>query len=271
MAGRQVVEMAESYKPKALNQRIPPEKRAQHTIRAINKRGTTVQQKEHVEKLATNAEVQRKKKLRSDKYTEVSLDEYTENAKKCTTEFDKAWQDKDHLNDLAKINTLLKKAHWQGVKVDDGLFEDVERVFPDFWKTYKRELDKKKTTPRKGTMLKSTGDYKTSLVDFTKLVIAISKGKAENRISTNRRKGELERAGITEELILMEFCKFDKSETLKKKEQAESEKYNKTKAIFEANGTNAKGQKQISFQRHTVKYRHPSVHDSNDEEFFGPA
>ncbi len=161
----------------------------------------------------------RKKKLRSAKYIEVSLDEYIEKASQHQTDYDKKWMDKDHLDDLISINTLLKMTHWKSIKVTNGLFEDVERVFPEFWKLYKKELAKTNSVPRKGAMLTKTGDYKTSLLDFTLLVIDISKGKKPNTLSSRQRLGELERAGITEELILMELCYFEVSETLKQKER----------------------------------------------------
>ena len=78
--------------------------------------------------------------MRSDKYKDVSLAEYIDNAQKMKMDYDKLWQDSDHLDDLKKIETLMKKAHWQKAKVEDGLYEDIERVFPDFWKLYTKEL-----------------------------------------------------------------------------------------------------------------------------------
>ena len=144
-----------------------------------------------------------------------------------------------------------------------------ERVFPHFWKLFKKELDKKKAIPRKGTLLKSSGDYKTSLLDYCKHVVAISKGKAKNNLSTNARKRELQRAGITEELILMEFVKFNESKTLKKKEEEESEKYKAMKDVIAANGTEVAsqraGQSKIAIEKCTISCHHPSV-DSDDED-----
>ena len=77
------------------------------------------------------------------------------------------------------------------------------------------------------------------------------------------------RAGITEELILMEFVKFDKSETLRKKEREESEKYETTKNIFMTNGAEIKDQQEITIEQRTISYSHPPV-DSDTEDVFGP-
>ena len=273
MAGEQALKSSVMYKPKALTERIPASILAENSISAINKKGTTIQQKEHEEQLVEHAESQRKKKLRSEKYDEIPLETYIENARKRTMDYDKVWQDKDHLDDLAKINTLMKKGYWNGVKVEDGLFEDVRRVFPLFWKLYSKELERTKMPPRKGAMLKASGSYKSSLMMFIKQVELIAKGKVENNLSSNTRKRELERAGISEELMLMEFIKFADSETLKAKERAESDKYKDMKCVIAAHGTNIasqrEGQEALSIERRTINYSHPSI-DSDDEEFWGP-
>eukprot|EP00578_Thalassiosira_sp_NH16_P020064 CAMPEP_0181105546 /NCGR_PEP_ID=MMETSP1071-20121207/16045_1 /TAXON_ID=35127 /ORGANISM="Thalassiosira sp., Strain NH16" /LENGTH=65 /DNA_ID=CAMNT_0023188871 /DNA_START=352 /DNA_END=545 /DNA_ORIENTATION=+ len=65
---------------------------------------------------------------------------------------------------MKKIEILMKKAHWQKAKVGDGLYEDMERVFPDFWKLYTKELRQTKganAVPRKGALLEFKGSYKT--------------------------------------------------------------------------------------------------------------
>ena len=163
-------------------------------------------------------------------------------------------------------------SYWQKVKLEDGFYEDIERVFPVFWKLHREELVRTKKRQTKGAMLKPTGDHNTSLSDFCQLVIAISKGKKENTLSTPTRKRELERAGITEDLILMEFVKFEDSETLKAENQSESEKYTAVKSIIEANGNEVGSQFKalapISFQIRTISYSHPSV-NSDDEELMG--
>ena len=74
-------------------------------------------------------------------------------------------------------------------KVEDGLFEDVKRVFPVFWKLYTKELGDKK--PRKGAMLAFSGTYKTSLMMFCQHVVDISNGKKENDLSSAHRSRQL--------------------------------------------------------------------------------
>ena len=122
-------------------------------------------------------------------------------------------------------------------------------------------------------MLKVSVSYKSSLMMFIKQVELIAKGKVENNLSSNTRKRELERAGISEELMLMEFIKFADSETLKAKERAESDKYKDMKCVIAAHGTNIasqrEGQEALSIERRTINYSHPSI-DSDDEEFWGP-
>lgn len=273
MAGEQCVDTAEEYKPKALRDRISSDFLEENTITAINKRGTTAQQKKHVEKLVQHADGQRKKKLRSDKYKDVSLAEYIANAQKMKMDYDKLWQDSDHLDDLKKIEALMKKAHWQKAKVEDGLYEDIERVFPDFWKLYTKELKRTKganAVPRKGALLEFKGSYKTSLMMFCKHVVAISKGETPNNISTKTRQREMQRAGITEELVLMEFVKFDKCESLKKKEREETEKYQLINELIDSNGTEVASEyigpnKGIdAIERHAITYHHPSATDGDD-------
>ena len=279
MAGEQCADTAEEYKPKALGSRISSDLLEENTITAINRRGTTAQQKEHVEKLVQHADGQRKKKLKSDKYKDVSLAEYKDDAQKIEMDYDKLWQDSDHLNDMKKIEILMKKAHWQKAKVGDGLYEDMERVFPDFWKLNTKELRQTKganAVPRKGALLEFKGSYKTSLMMFCKHVVAISKGETPNNISTKTRQREMQRAGITEELILMEFVKFDKCESLKKKEREETEKYQLINELIDSNGTEVASEyigpnKGIdAIERHAITYHHPSA-DSDDEEFWGPS
>ena len=111
---------------------------------------------------------------------------------------------------------------------------------------------------------------------YCKHAVAISKGETPHIINTKARQGEMKRAGITEELILMEFVKFDKCESLKKKEREETEKYQLINELIDSNGTEVASEyigsnKGIdAIERHTVTYHHPSTADSDDEEFWGP-
>ena len=102
-------------------------------------------------------------------------------------------------------------------------------------------------------------------------MIAIFKGKDENNLSTDARKRQLERAGITVELILMEFVKFEESVTIDQMEQQESERFNAIKDVIVSTGTEIAsqmaGRKQISIEKHTITYSHPSVEDSDNEDW----
>ena len=269
MSGEQILEDANPYKEKELRRCLPADVFVNTSLNSIRSRGLTIQDKEHAEALVIDAEAKRKSKLRRANYIEIPLEQYLVEAQKLTTDYDKVWQNRDYFNDLAKVNKLMKMSYWQKVKLEDCFYEDIERVFPVFWKLHREELVRTKKRQTKGAMLKPTGDHKTSLSDFCQLVIAISKGKKENILSTPTRKRELERAGITEDLILMEFVKFEDSETLKAENQSESEKYTAVKSIIEANGNEVgsqfKARAPISFQIRTISYSHPSVDSDNEE------
>ncbi len=154
-------------------------------------------------KLAEYADGQNKKKMRSDGYKNMSLEDYIENAKKRTMDYNEKWKDSNHLDDLVKIQTLLKMLFWKAIRMGDGYLEQIERVFPIFWKLLQKALKKTNDIPWKGKIQDSIGSYKTILPAFCKLAVDISKSKATNILSTQRQKKELEGAGITEELILI--------------------------------------------------------------------
>jgi hypothetical protein len=59
----------------------------------------------------------------------------------------------------------MKMSYWQKVKLEDGFYKDIERVFPVFWKLHTAELARTKKCHTKGAMLKPTDDHKTSLSD----------------------------------------------------------------------------------------------------------
>ena len=68
----------------------------------------------------------------------------------------------------------------------------------------------KKKLMRKASILSSKdGTYKTSLVQFFKLVIQISEGKKENTLSEPARLTELTAAKVTGEALVREFIKAD--------------------------------------------------------------
>jgi len=128
-------------------------------------------------------------------------------------------------------------------------------------------------------MLAFSGTYKTSLMMFCQHVVDISKGKKENDLSSAHRSRQLERAGMTEDLLLLEFIKVDKSVTLKKSKKDETEKYSDTRAIIESTGTTIASQAQgmagqnggFTIEKHTISYRLPSVNADADDELFGDA
>ena len=49
---------------------------------------------------------------------------------------------------MKKVNTIMTQTHWSGFKVDDGCFEELERVVPAFWALLTKEVDVTKS--RKG-------------------------------------------------------------------------------------------------------------------------
>ena len=99
--------------------------------------------------------------------------------------------------------------------MDERFFDEVKRVVPAFWALLKKEVDDVSKL-RKKSILTSAGSHKTSLPKFLALVLAISKGKKPNTISTRGRRAILERAKKSNsDSLLMEFIKFDKSDVLK--------------------------------------------------------
>ena len=45
-------------------------------------------------------------------------------------DYDKVWVNRGHTENMKKVNTIMTKTHWSGVKVGDGFFEELERVMP---------------------------------------------------------------------------------------------------------------------------------------------
>ena len=48
-------------------------------------------------------------------------------------DYDKVWVNRGHTKNMKKVNTTLSKIYWSTVKVDDGLFEELEEVVSAFW------------------------------------------------------------------------------------------------------------------------------------------
>ena len=278
MAGKQVKDQARAkYTELALKKRFPKEVYDANTITANKKKGTTTLQKQYVEKVVEHGNDLMNKKRSKVDYKEMDLGDFIASARNVELDNDKRYRNGPHLDKLANAKTLMTQSYWKKIKVEDGLFEDVKRVFPVFWKLYTKELGDKK--PRKGAMLAFSGTYKTSLMMFCQHVVDISKGKKENDLSSAHRSRQLERAGMTEDLLLLEFIKVDKSVTLKKSKKDETEKYSDTRAIIESTGTTIASQAQgmagqnggFTIEKRTISYRLPSVNADADEELFGDA
>ena len=261
----------------ALKKRFPKEVYDANTITANKKKGTTTQQKRYVENVVEHGNDLMNKKRSKVDYKEMDLGDFIASARNVELDNDKRYRNGPHLDKLANAKTLMTQSYWKKIKVEDGLFEDVKRVFPVFWKLYTKELGDKK--PRKGAMLAFSGTYKTSLMMFCQHVVDISKGKKQNDLSSAHRSRQLKRAGMTEDLLLLEFIKVDKSVTLKKSKKDETEKYSDTRAIIESTGTTIASQAQgmagqnggFTIEKRTISYRLPSVNADTDDELFGDA
>ena len=87
---------------------------------------------------------------------------------------------------------------------------------------------------KKRNILISSGTYKTSLPKFLVLVLAISKGKKPNTISTQGQAALiLERANVNSDSIFMEFIRIENSEVLKKRQEESTEKNKLMKDVIE--------------------------------------
>ena len=147
----------------------------------------------------------------------------------------------------------MTETHWSKVKVDDGFSDEVKRVVPSFWELMKKEVDDVSKL-RKENILTSTESHKTSLPKFLALVLAISKGKKPNTISTRGRRAILERAKKSNsDSLLMEFIKFDKSDVLKHREEESKEKDKLIKDVIEAIGTEIVDQPEWKPVESTIK------------------
>ena len=127
------------YSTQAMIERIPISVIAANVISKIKKEGTKVQQKEHVEKSMKRAADVRKKQLSSEKWEEITIDQHLERARNSPMDYDAVYANRGHTADMKKINTLMTTTHWSKVKVDEGFFDEVERVVPVFWALLKKK------------------------------------------------------------------------------------------------------------------------------------
>ena len=111
---------------------MTPNKEEEDTISEINKKGTKTQKNEHVEMSAQHAEAVWKKRLSSDKWEETSLDQDVENACNCGMDYDKVWVNRGHTENMKKVNTIMTKTHWSGVKIDDGFLRSWKELCWNF-------------------------------------------------------------------------------------------------------------------------------------------
>ena len=118
---------------------------------ANKKRGTTTQTKQYVEQLVEYSNDQSNKKRSKADYNSLDLDVFVQEAKTIELDNDVRYRNGPHLKNLSNASRLMTQTYWNKIKVTDGLYEDVKRVFPVFWKLYSKELGDK--PPRKGAML----------------------------------------------------------------------------------------------------------------------
>ena len=133
-----------------------------------------------------------------------------------------------------------------------------------FWKLLKKAKKKEKLV-KSHIMNTKSKDHKISLPAFVALVIEISKGKAANCLSTKKRARELQKAKVDKDLLLMEFVKYEQSEVLTAKEQAEDAKHNTMRDGIAAGGTEVANQMSshplVNIERQTIQYVRPSLDD----------
>ena len=68
----------------------------------------------------------------SKKWEDTTLDQHLERARNSHMDYDKVWVNRGHAKTMNKVYALLTKTHWYKVKLEDGFFEEVERVVPEF-------------------------------------------------------------------------------------------------------------------------------------------
>ena len=126
MIGEQAIEASQQYTTNGISKRILSSVLVGNTILQIKKEGTKVQQNMHVEKSTKHAECVRKKRLSSDKWEEITLDQHLERVRNSQMDYDKVWANRGHAETMKKVNALLIKTHWSKVKVDGGFFEELQ-------------------------------------------------------------------------------------------------------------------------------------------------
>jgi len=199
MGGRQLVESAADHTAQARIERYPEPVLKANTIKAINKAGVTEQQKKYDDRLFAHSEELRQKKMSSDSYVRLDLDEFLQQARNTQLDNDRRYRNKPHLDNLAKVSALMKTTYWTKLTVTGGFYDELKRVFPVFYKLLKKEKKGKKLV--KGEITSGKGTYKTSLLLFCKLVVDISKGKEKNILSSKSRLKVLKRAKVDQDLI----------------------------------------------------------------------
>ena len=106
-----------------------------NTISAINKRGSTAQQKAHVEKMTEQEKRLRLKKLSKVGYLPITLEAYKTEAENMKMAYDEQWVRERSPEAIVnrKIEELMKPAFWNRLTIDNGFFDELEGVLPYFW------------------------------------------------------------------------------------------------------------------------------------------
>ena len=273
MIGNQLEENAKTrYTKEALEKRFDREILLANQVSAQRETGTTTQQRALKAEKIKLADKQSKENQK--KWGIPLLDDYLARARKRITTRDAEWNNRDETAATAKLTTILTKSFWNKLKMDK-FHDEIERVCPCFWALLENEMtdlpDKeKKKLMRKSSILSSKdGTYKTSLVQFFKLVIQISEGKKENTLSEPARLTELTAAKVTGEALVREFIKADNSQEMAERET--EVKHVAMKGVIASTGTEISSHQRwkresLNIERRTTKYKAPRT-DDEDEDF----
>lgn len=284
LAGEQLARNSSQHTSFELSQRFPEAVLKETSVTAVNKRGTTAQQKKYNEQVAELAEAQRKKKLSSERYKPTSIEQYQQNADNRRMSYDEQWERERSPEAIlkAKLDKLTKSSHWTNLKVGDGFLTEVEHIFPYYWEKIAEESNGKQLT--KTCIMKGTAPIKTSLPVYLEKIRNLAYGEKSRRNIANlksvvdeQKARELKRADLSGEGMLTEIVKYEKSEILKKREQEESEKYALVRDVIASNGTVHSNDREWQVAMPEIKkisttYRHPSLEDPDEDDvaWFGP-
>ena len=115
-------------------------------VSAVNRRGTTAQQKAHAAKMVELEVELRRKKLSKEGYNPRTLDQYREDAKKMVMSYNKQWVRERSPEAIVdkRISLLTSTPFWNKVTVNGGFFDEVEGVLPHYWEKVTKSAEAKR-------------------------------------------------------------------------------------------------------------------------------